>query len=301
MMHAPVYVEAHDANTLYKRALGHVLAYQPDVAPRGMATTEVLGASVRLNDASRCVVTWPERKLNYHFMVAEWWWIATGRSNVASIKPYCNEIAKYSDDGETFFGAYGPPWTEQLPYVVRKLRQDPDSRQAVATIWRPSPPDTKDVPCTIAMQYLWRAGALHAVVTMRSWDAYLGFCYDVFNFSRLLAIVAGELGNVPIGSLQVNAGSFHVYERDREKAATLLATWVPEIQQVGQAPHPGVSPQLGPLPGAIPENLSGQIMGSKMFCTRSGQEAWKQYIDVMNHRRDPEDTTLRDPWDRLLA
>jgi thymidylate synthase len=40
---------------------------------------------------------------------------------------------------------------QQLDYVVEALVKDNDSRQAVLTIWRPSPAPSKDIPCTVSI------------------------------------------------------------------------------------------------------------------------------------------------------
>lgn len=289
--------EAYDFNTLYRRALTELARVEPNASPRGQRTAEIVGASVLLGDARRCLLTWKERKLNYHFAVAEWWWIATGRRDVASIAPFCSEIARFSDDGADFFGAYGPPWTQQVDYVVAKLRADPDSRQALLTIWRQNPPETKDVPCTVAMQYLNRNSQLHAIVTMRSSDAWLGLPYDVFNFSMLLSLVAGELG-LDVGSLQINAGSFHLYERNREAAHRMLYT---HVDVPGLPPHPGVSVALDELPGLVPDELALQPMtDARVADWDSDQKFFQPYLSVLRHRTDKH-VNLTAPWAELLA
>ena len=47
---------------------------------------------------------------------------------------FMKAIAKFSDDGIMFRGAYGPKVVEQLGYVTQNLLSDPDSRQAVINI-----------------------------------------------------------------------------------------------------------------------------------------------------------------------
>ncbi|HKJ87618.1 MAG TPA: thymidylate synthase, partial [Gammaproteobacteria bacterium] len=134
--------------------------------------------------------------------------------------------------GETFFGAYGPKVRDQLPHVISTLCQDPDSRQAVINIWRESPPRSRDIPCTLSAQWLVRtdeAGRrfVYCVDTMRSSDAWLGWPYDVFNFTMLSAYVAASLARawgepVYLGELVLQAGSQHLYRRDLEGAKACL-------------------------------------------------------------------------------
>jgi hypothetical protein len=164
------------------------------------------------------VVTCPVRKVGRRFMAAEAAWIISGSNRLPAIEPYAKHLAEFSGDGLTLAGAYGPPFVDQLPYVVDCLKRDPQSRQAVATLWRPRPAPDPDIPCTIALQWLVRQGRLNCLATMRSSDMYLGVPYDVFSFSAMSVVVALDLKargvEVTLGDLTLTAGSQHVYERD---------------------------------------------------------------------------------------
>ena len=189
------------------------------VRPRGRGTREVLHRTVRV-DMRRSVLSLPARKLSYRYMAAEAYWILTGDNTVAGIAPYNTHIATFSDDGQTFFGAYGPPITAQLPYVLQTLRNDRDSRQAGLTIWQPCPPPTKDVPCTVAMFFQIRGTHLFMSVYMRSSDVWLGLPYDVFAFSMVGHLVCAEYNamvdqdcaRITPGALALTAASSHVYD-----------------------------------------------------------------------------------------
>lgn len=174
-----------------------------------------------IQDYSYNILYHPERNLNYKFMVAEWLWIANGLDTVKTIAYFNKKYLEFTDDGVVLYGAYGPPWVAQKAYVLKKLRKDPDSRQGVISLWKPSPPDSKDVPCTLTMQYLIREGNLDVVVNMRSSDIYLGIPYDIFTFSQLANEIAFEL-NVKRGRLIMQIGSSHMYEDDIEKVKPLM-------------------------------------------------------------------------------
>src|SRR5690606_12261131 len=127
-------------------------------------------------------------------------------------------------------GAYGPPWVDQIPYVIEAFKRDPFTRQAVVSIWRPRPAASRDIPCTLSLQYLLRPTVaaygreqsrltLHCVAAMRSSDAWLGVPYDVATFSVLAAFLAIRLRAVGvdvrgIGELTLLAGSQHLYQQD---------------------------------------------------------------------------------------
>jgi len=143
-------------------------------------------------------------------MIAEWLWIMAGLSNVAMLDKYNTKMYQFSDDGNTLAGAYGPRLMPQMSYVLSKLKQQ-DSRQAVATIWTPSPRDSKDIPCTISLQWFVRDKHVHCTINMRSSDVWLGLPYDFFNFSQVTNWVAANM-NLPMGSVTMNLASSHLYE-----------------------------------------------------------------------------------------
>ena len=52
---------------------------------------------------------------------------------------------------------------------------------------------------------------------MRSNDLWLGFPYDVFQFTCMQVLMSMELG-IELGSYTHIAGSLHMYKRDFDKA-----------------------------------------------------------------------------------
>jgi thymidylate synthase len=219
----------------WRRQLGNVLLDGLEVSPRGKLTRELLHQSLAI-DMRRPVLRNSFRKLDYRFMAAEAFWILSGDDTVAVIAPFNTKISEFSDDGKTFFGAYGPKIMAQLNYVVAKLNEDDLSRQAVLTVWRECPPPTKDVPCTVAISFTLREGKLNCHVFMRSSDLWLGLPYDVFNFSMLGHLVCARLNCVaptenfiPVepGILHLTAVSSHIYEINWSAAAMCINQRLP--------------------------------------------------------------------------
>lgn len=227
----------HDATLAWRQLIAEILKGGDTVSPRGLRTLELPQHTI-IVDARRPVLLDPARKLSYRFMAAEAFWILSGDDRVGTIAPYNERIGGFSDDGQTFFGAYGPRIQEQLPYVIAKLRQDPHSRQAGLTTWRPSPPKTKDVPCTVAFFFAIRDAELRCHVFMRSSDAWLGIPYDVFTFCMLMHLVCAELnqtrgaGEEPLvpGGLYLTAASSHLYEPQWAPAKGTLIQPLPRRQ-----------------------------------------------------------------------
>lgn len=231
-------------NEAWIKLLIDLLATGDTVAPRGMLTRELPQSTVRI-PMRRPVLTIPERKLSYQFMAAEAFWILSGDDTVAGIAPWNKNIARFSDDGQTFFGAYGPKILDQLGCVVEKLQADPGTRQAGLTIWRENPTATKDVPCTVAIFAQLRSGQLNLHIFMRSSDAWLGLPYDAFNFSMLAHLICCRLNRVhlktsgnPIrpGMLFLTAASSHLYEQHFAPAAECITAHEVVIERGQQTP-----------------------------------------------------------------
>ncbi|CAB4142564.1 ThyA Thymidylate synthase [uncultured Caudovirales phage] len=219
----------HSATSAWHGQLHHLLYRgEQNASPRGAKTQEVLHSTIHL-DSRLCVLKNPVRKLSYRFMAAEAYWIMSGSDKVAEIAPYNTRIHEFSDNGVDYFGAYGPKVVAQKDYVVRKLLEDRDTRQAGLTIWRENPPQTKDVPCTVAMFFQLRNSFLHCQVFMRSSDIWLGLPYDMFNFSMIMHGICAEMNNgldytatfgriaVP-GVLSITMASSHLYDQNRAAA-----------------------------------------------------------------------------------
>ena len=219
-----------DINLQYKRKLWDVYN-RPDFIckPRGLKITEKLNDSWII-DMDDPIITTPERKLSYSFMFGEAAWMLEGKNDVESVSKYVDGVKRFSDDGVTFFGAYGPKIITQTSYVIDTLSKDKDSRQAVLNIWRENPRSSKDIPCTLSLQFFLREASdylwLHTVATMRSNDAWLGTPYDTFNFSAISFYIACHLNklgiNCKLGSLNIQAGSRHIYETDFKKLEIVL-------------------------------------------------------------------------------
>lgn len=189
-------------------------------SPRGMSTREILNVTIEVTEGLNNIFINEKRNLNYRFMIAEWLWIQAGLNDVNSLATYNSVMRNFSDNGEILSGAYGPRLMPQMYHIFTALKKE-DSRQAVATIWTPSPEPSKDIPCTISLQWLIRQGLLHCTVNMRSSDVWLGLPYDYFTFSQLTNLVSATIG-VPVGSVTMNLASSHLYDTNSEQAIEAL-------------------------------------------------------------------------------
>ena len=108
--------------------------------------------------------------------------------------------------------------------VRRLLRSDRATRRAVLYFndaLSHLALDCPDAACATSLQFLIRAGALDAVVCMRSNDVIWGLPYDVFLFTFLQEMMAVEL-DVEVGVYHHFAASLHLYSRQRSLASRVL-------------------------------------------------------------------------------
>lgn len=298
-------IRGSNVNTLYQQVLAYVIGLGRSASPRGIGTVELKATTLVLENSRRNVLTIPERNLNYVFSVAEWLWILLGRSDVQSIAHFNSQIARFSDDGKTLRGAYGAYLLEhkQLRYAIETLRRDPDSRQAVITMWRPSPQPSKDIPCTLNIQFILRKeklaknvyeDRLHAWVTMRSNDVWLGLPYDIFNFTQLQAYVAAELDVFP-GEYYHTVGSLHLYESNREQA------YFVKQAPVTISPESPLLTPLGEDRFALATAFDVAASGNATGWTPEVHEPWQGYLDVLQYknRKDVGQVKL-EPYRSLL-
>lgn len=188
----------------------------------GAVVGEICDAVFCVEDPTRSIVSSPIRKMPMRYAVGELAWYLSGSNKVKDISRFAKKWADISDDGETNNSAYG--WRifskfgfDQWEYVKNLLKRDPLSRQAVIHIKDASNQPTKDVPCTVYLQFLLRDEKLNLSVHMRSNDIWMGVPYDMFSFCFLQMKMAMELG-VKVGEYTHYAGSLHMYRRDYETA-----------------------------------------------------------------------------------
>ena len=190
-----------------------------DSSRDGDVVGEFINTITVISDPTRNIVESDIRKLNKRYMIGELLWYLSANNSLSEIQKYTHAWDRMSEDGEIVNSNYGHKihkfyGFDQWALVRDMLKKDPLSRQAVIHIKDPGV-HPKDTPCTICLQFFIRDNKLHLTVYMRSNDVWMGFPYDVFNFTCYQIRMAMELG-VDIGSYTHIAGSLHLYERDSQ-------------------------------------------------------------------------------------
>lgn len=184
---------------------------------------EMINANLVLLDPTRNTMCECSRKMPIRYAIGELLWYNSKSRYCKTIEPFSKFWNKVSDDGITINSNYGYCIHDKFDFdqweMAKQLLQEKNSRRVVIHIKEArnlihNP--TKDVNCTIALQFILRNGKLDLITTMRSNDIWLGLPYDVFNFTCMQIQMAMEL-NVQIGTYYHNAGSLHMYKRDINK------------------------------------------------------------------------------------
>ena len=178
------------------------------VTPRGKENRE-------LRPVTMTTYRWGALKkasVNYRLACAEAMAYVCGWDDVGWLAYFRPGIAQFSDDGKTFYGAYGARMLDQLGRVIDMLREDPDSRQAVIGIWeaRDSGVKSKDLPCNTQLLLKVRDAQLNLMVIRRSSDLVWGVPYDHHCFWALAHTIANCL-NIHVNALNEVIDSLHVY------------------------------------------------------------------------------------------
>jgi len=202
--------------------------YYREIAPRGIPTLELtqMPFVTRYTNPTECVLFNTTRSANPFFHFFEALWVIAGREDVRFMTHLLPRFKDYSDDGETFHGAYGMRLQEsnQLDEAIKQLKEDKDTRRAVVMIWQPDKDAGyigRDMPCNCMLDFKIRNNKLHLIVSNRSNDAIWGaYGSNAVQFAFLLQWVAHRV-DVPVGEYVQVSNSMHVYP-ENEPTRTLL-------------------------------------------------------------------------------
>ena len=184
----------------------------------GEVIGEVINATSVLLDPTKNIMKNKDRNLSMRYAIGEMLWYMSGNNNLREIQKYTSGWDRMSDDGKTVNSNYGYCIKEkfgfdQWEYVLDLLDKNNNTRQAVIHIKEPSNKTSKDVNCTVCLQFFIRNDKLYMTTYMRSNDIWMGFPYDVFQFTNMQVLMSMELG-CDLGTYTHITGSLHLYKRD---------------------------------------------------------------------------------------
>lgn len=188
------------------------------VSRDGEVVGEIINATTVLSDPTNNIMKNSLRNLPMKYAIGEMLWYMSHNNKLKEIQKYTKGWDRMSDDGVTVNSNYG--WCirdkygfDQWEWCKQELNNNPNSRRAVIHIKEPSDKESKDVNCTVCLQFFIRDEKLYCTTYMRSNDIWLGYPYDVFQFTCMQILMSMELG-IELGTYTHIAGSLHLYGRN---------------------------------------------------------------------------------------
>jgi thymidylate synthase len=220
------------AQEAWHNTLGALINYGPTHTEiKGALDTvitsyEILGHQ-QVSDMRHPMIEVPGRLKIAEYALSEASFIIDGGNRLIYSDAISTTLRKWSVDKVFVRGAYGPKFTDQMPYILETFRYDLSSRRAFINIWRESPGPSKDTPCLCSLQYIIRDNSLHCIATMRSSDAWLGLPNDTIVFAALADYIRKLVNDyldlaLELGNLHNTASSRHIYEKDVNKVMEIL-------------------------------------------------------------------------------
>ncbi len=250
----------------------------------GVGTTSVFGRQIRHN-LSKGFPLLTTKKLHFKSIANELIWFLNGDTNIRWLNE--NGVTIWNEwatpEGE-LGPVYGKQWTawptkdggsiNQIDYVVKTLRENPNSRRILFHGWNPEfLPDEKLSPqanaakglmalppCHLLYQFYVADGRLSSQLYIRSSDSFLGLPYNIASLALLTHMLAQQVDLVP-HEIVVSIGDLHAYSNHMSQIQTQLGREVRELPQllikrkpasiydyrfedfelVGYDPHPQIS------------------------------------------------------------
>lgn len=227
-----------DGQSGYREILRYVVSCGMERSPRGMKTLDVGYTTLEFITPYNMLPIGIGRQLSKRVAAAEAIQLIGGFADPQLLLQASPNFQRYIEPNGEFWGAYGRRIGTQLAFALDKLRVDPDTRQAIITLWQPGADNEigrKDYPCTIALGFSIIRGHVELDVTMRSNDVWRGLPYDIFQFTQLQHTVANLLGR-QVGPYRHHTYSLHVYEDDADLAyevGVLETPVIPSFQPTG--------------------------------------------------------------------
>jgi thymidylate synthase len=211
----------------YRQLLFTVLSQGRERSPRGLRTLDLGHTTVELEAPYNALPLGLGRDLSRRVAAAEAVQLIGGFSDPELMIAASPNFKRFQEDDGSFWGSYGRRIGMQVIDVIRKLTDDPHTRQAVIQIWDKHFDNElykRDYPCTLVLIFSineTKSNSLELDVVMRSNDAWLGFPYDVFQFTQLQLSVARAM-NIEPGVYRHTAMSMHIYETNWQAARDVI-------------------------------------------------------------------------------
>jgi thymidylate synthase len=217
----------------YLSLMQHVRKSGVDKEDRtGTGTLSVFGYQMRFNleDGFPLVTT---KKLHLRSIIYELLWFLNGDSNIGFLKDHGVSIwDAWADDTGDLGPVYGVQWRswptpdggtiDQISDVLRRLRENPDSRRMIVSAWNVGELERMALPpCHCLFQFYVAQGRLSCQLYQRSADVFLGVPFNIASYALLTHMIAQQTG-LRVGEFIWTGGDCHLYRNHLEQADVQL-------------------------------------------------------------------------------
>lgn len=137
-------------------------------------------------------------------------------TGVETLVDYVLEIVEGTKDFEKdMYGyTYHNLFSKNLNFIIDKLKNDPETRQATLHVANQEAAKLTHPPCLQLIHYTIQNGKLNTNVIFRSNDGVKAIAMNAFALIELSRYIAREIGIKELGGYTHHAISFHAYKRD---------------------------------------------------------------------------------------
>lgn len=214
----------------------------------GTGTLSIFGYQMRFDLAAGFPLV-TTKKLHVKSIVHELLWFLSGDSNIRYLQENGVSIwdAWADEDGE-LGPVYGVQWRQwksasgetidQIADVVRRLREEPDSRRLLVSAWNVGElPRMALPPCHCLFQFHVAGGRLSCQLYQRSADVFLGVPFNIASYALLTYMMAQQASLEP-GEFIWTGGDCHLYLNHLEQANEQLSREPLPLSQLLIKRHP---------------------------------------------------------------
>ena len=199
----------------------------------GTGTRSIFGHQLRfdLGDGFPLVTT---KRVAFRLIVHELLWFLSGSTNIKYLTDHDVHIwDEWADENGELGPVYGSQWRswpapgggsiDQISQVVRRIKDDPNSRRHIVSAWNVAEVDSMALPpCHALFQFYVAEGRLSCQLYQRSADLFLGVPFNIASYALLTLMVAQVCGLAP-GEFVHTFGDAHLYDNHVAQADRQLA------------------------------------------------------------------------------
>lgn len=275
-----------DINSEFRRLITLIKNDGYTSNPRGQEVKETFNEMLCL-DPTKVLLDSKSRRFSYKYFAGELAWYLKRERSIDYISKFSSFWSKLIDTNGEINSNYGNLlFGEQLHWCLNALKNDKNTRQAIAFLNRPQFQynGNKDFVCTMYLNFFIREDTLHMKMTIRSNDMFFGLSYDAPFFSLILQQMRlwllGTYPKLKLGTYFHYADNIHFYERHFE-IADKIEQDVDAVSSNFELKHPLFT--LGKTPADIFFPTYTEMFFTKMeelIANGGTQEDFKSALDI---------------------